>query len=591
MGRPGGVSSSSGTLAATRNERGELSLDALVSSAPGAAAIVHSRPESLRPRLDRLEGDLSAPDEEEVKRTREETAKALEAVVQRRQAAVDPSAAAAAAARGSEAQYVRYTPSASAAGPHVGTRIVRIQDAPVDPLEPPKFRHVKVPRGDVEPPVPVLHSPPRKLSKEDAAAWKIPPCVSNWKNNKGYSIPLHARLAADGRGLAEVALNDRFAKLSEAMYVAEQSARDAVEARAAVQREIATRERDRREQELREMAAKARADRLGGGSGASASVAGRAEPEDERRAAGAGAERPGGGGDRRGGGGDDAEKIRRPRGRASDDGGDSDRDGAPRRHGSLRPGASSRSPSRSPARHRDSSYSPSPDRRSHPRRRAASSSRSPSPDRRRAASSSRSPPRRRASSRSRSPESPSSRRARLAREALREERRRERERERRLDAGAARAGKRSKASRDRERDVSEQVALGQARVSAAPAGDAAYDARLFGRDAGGTGGFGAEDDYALYDKPLFADRSAVYRGRAGEAARAEGREGGRDGGARRFRPDRGFEGVDYDAKTASDAAPTFERAGGAAADGARDDKEDDPFGIDRFLSEVRGGRK
>lgn len=155
-----------------------------------------------------------------------------------------------------------------------------------------------------------------------------------------------------------------------------------------------------------------------------------------------------------------------------------------------------------------------------------------------------------------------------------------------MDAGAERAGKRSKGVRDRERDISEQVALGQARVSAAPAGDAAYDARLFGRDAGGTGGFGAEDDYTLYDKPLFADRSAVYRGRAGEAARADARDDGREGGARRFRPDRGFEGVDYDAKRSSDAAPAFERA-----DGTRKSKEDDPFGIDRFLSEVRGGRK
>ena len=32
------------------------------------------------------------------------------------------------------------------------------------------------------------------------ADWKIPPCVSNWKNAKGYTIPLDKRLAADGRG-------------------------------------------------------------------------------------------------------------------------------------------------------------------------------------------------------------------------------------------------------------------------------------------------------------------------------------------------------------------------------------------------------
>ena len=32
----------------------------------------------------------------------------------------------------------------------------------------------------------------------------IPPCISNWKNNKGYTIPLDKRLAADGRGLQDV---------------------------------------------------------------------------------------------------------------------------------------------------------------------------------------------------------------------------------------------------------------------------------------------------------------------------------------------------------------------------------------------------
>ena len=34
--------------------------------------------------------------------------------------------------------------------------------------------------------------------------WKIPPCVSNWKNAKGYTIPLDKRLAADGRGHSQV---------------------------------------------------------------------------------------------------------------------------------------------------------------------------------------------------------------------------------------------------------------------------------------------------------------------------------------------------------------------------------------------------
>ncbi len=59
----------------------------------------------------------------------------------------------------------------------------------------------------------------------------------------------------------------------------------------------------------------------------------------------------------------------------------------------------------------------------------------------------------------------------------REERRRERERERRLEAKDAHGHKKSKLTRDRERDISEKIALGQANVRSQ--GEALYDQRLF----------------------------------------------------------------------------------------------------------------
>lgn len=71
-------------------------------------------------------------------------------------------------------------------------------------MEPPKHKVVKVPRGQASPPVPVMHSPPRKLTVQDMKDWKIPPCISNWKNPRGYTISLDKRLAADGRGTQEV---------------------------------------------------------------------------------------------------------------------------------------------------------------------------------------------------------------------------------------------------------------------------------------------------------------------------------------------------------------------------------------------------
>jgi hypothetical protein len=58
-------------------------------------------------------------------------------------------------------------------------------------------------------------------------------------------------------------------------------------------------------------------------------------------------------------------------------------------------------------------------------------------------------------------ESASERADRLRREDIRKERARERERERRLEAKDAHGFKKSKLTRDRDRDVSEKMALGQ----------------------------------------------------------------------------------------------------------------------------------
>lgn len=59
-------------------------------------------------------------------------------------------------------------------------------EAQVDPMEPPRFRiNKKIPRGPPSPPAPVLHSPTRRVTVREQKEWKIPPCISNWKNAKG----------------------------------------------------------------------------------------------------------------------------------------------------------------------------------------------------------------------------------------------------------------------------------------------------------------------------------------------------------------------------------------------------------------------
>jgi len=91
----------------------------------------------------------------------------------------------------------------------------------------------------------------------------IPPCISNWKNNKGFTIPLDKRLAADGRGLQDVHINDNFAKFSESLFIADRHAREEVRQRSLMQQKLVQKEKAAKEEQLREMAQRARAERGG----------------------------------------------------------------------------------------------------------------------------------------------------------------------------------------------------------------------------------------------------------------------------------------------------------------------------------------
>merc|ERR1712126_152754 len=143
-------------------------------------------------------------------------------------------------------------------------RVIRMVDVQKDPMSPPRFKiNKKIPRGPPSPPAPVMHSPTRKVTVKEQQDWKIPPCISNWKNQKGYTIPLDKRLAADGRGLQQAHINENFPKLAEALYLADRKARESVEARAQLEKKIAAKEKESKEQKLRDLAQKAREERAG----------------------------------------------------------------------------------------------------------------------------------------------------------------------------------------------------------------------------------------------------------------------------------------------------------------------------------------
>lgn len=165
-----------------------------------------------------------------------------------------------------ETQFIRYTPSQNGQAFNSGAeqRVIRLVEVQRDPMSPPRFKiNTKIPRGPPSPPAPVLHSPTRKVTAKEQKEWKIPPCISNWKNSKGYTIPLDKRLAADGRGLQQVHINENFAKLAEALYIADRKAREAVEMRAQLEKKVAQKEKEKKEEHLRTLAQKAREERAG----------------------------------------------------------------------------------------------------------------------------------------------------------------------------------------------------------------------------------------------------------------------------------------------------------------------------------------
>jgi len=171
-----------------------------------------------------------------------------------------------AAEKTAPAQYIRYTPAQQGTefNSGAGQRIIRMVEAQKDPMEPPKYKiNKKIPRGPPSPPPPVMHSPTRKVTVKEQPDWKISPCVSNWTNAKGYTIPLDKRLAADGRGLQQQHINENFSKLAEALYLADRKARESVEARAQLERKMAAKEKEKKEEHLRLMAQRARDQRAG----------------------------------------------------------------------------------------------------------------------------------------------------------------------------------------------------------------------------------------------------------------------------------------------------------------------------------------
>lgn len=267
MGRKG--SGASNALAIQVDAEGKVKYDAIARQGHNDSRIIHASFKDLIPlrqRADVGELSLDRPSEEEVAAQTEKTKNALTKLVSGAVAAQKPKNVQ--GLKRNEPTYVRYTPANQMGDTsRKNDRIMKIVERQKDPMEPPKFKHKKIPRGPPSPPPPVMHSPPRKLTADDQEAWRIPPPVSNWKNPKGYTVPLDKRLAADGRGLQDVTINDKFAQFAEALFTADRHAREEVKQRASMQQKLAEKEREQKEEQLRSLAQKAREERAMAGAG------------------------------------------------------------------------------------------------------------------------------------------------------------------------------------------------------------------------------------------------------------------------------------------------------------------------------------
>ncbi|KAF4576315.1 Pre-mRNA-processing protein 45 [Pleurotus pulmonarius] len=257
--------SSGNTLALQVDSEGNVRYDAIAHQGQRAGKIVQSQFKDLVPLQHRKDLDddarnMERPSEDEVQATADKTRAALEKLVNGKIKAAQPKNVPDGQGKTS---FIRYTPGQQNGSQGLNQRIIKMSEIVEDPLEPPRFKHKKIPRGPPSPPPPVLRSPPRKATAAEQKEWMIPPCISNWKNNKGFTIPLDKRLAADGRGLQDVHINDNFAKFSEALYIADRHAREEVRQRALMQQKVAQKEKEAKEENLRLLAQRAREERGG----------------------------------------------------------------------------------------------------------------------------------------------------------------------------------------------------------------------------------------------------------------------------------------------------------------------------------------
>ena len=172
--------------------------------------------------------DVQKSEDQTVEETIEAIRSALQAITQ---SMIVTALAVRHADKTGSAQYIGYTPSEAS-----DQRIIRLVEVQRDPMEPPRFKiNKEIRQAPASPPPPVMHSPTRKVSVREQKEWRIPPCVYNWKNAKGYTISLDKRVDAVGRRLQRVHIKARESVEDEGADGEEGSAEGAGEERGSLE--------------------------------------------------------------------------------------------------------------------------------------------------------------------------------------------------------------------------------------------------------------------------------------------------------------------------------------------------------------------
>ncbi|KAK1375704.1 putative Nuclear protein skip [Heracleum sosnowskyi] len=139
--------------------------------------------------------------------------------------------------------------------------------------------------------------------------------------------------------------------------------------------------------------------------------------------------------------------------------------------------------------------------------------------------------------------------------------------ERRLEEKDVVMGKKSKITRDKDRDVSEKIALGMA--STGGRGEVMmYDTRLFNQEKGMDLGFATDDQYNVYDEGLFSAQGTLFT-----LHRPKKDYEDKVMKTDRFKPDRPFVGTSIKSGPRNSKPVAFE-------------EEFDLFGLNQFFTEI-----